>query len=146
MMEAELSHEWRTVTVSVPLAIQKRGGRKHVVAPEGAPAWAPRRAQIDSTLVKALARAFRWRRLLEDGVYASCEELAAAERINGSYVSRVLRLTLLAPEIVKAILDGRQSPELTMIRLFRPFPVEWERQATAQFGLEAASARQQQEA
>jgi len=125
--EAELSHEWRTVTVSVPLAIGRRGGRKQIVAPEGAPAWAPRRPQIDSTLVKALARAFRWRRLLEGGVYASCEELAGAERINSSYVSRVLRLTLLAPEVVEAILDGRQPSELTMARLFRPFPLEWER-------------------
>ncbi len=130
-MEPELSSDRRSVTVSVPLAIRRRGGRKQVVAPEGATAWAPRQAQIDSTLVKALARAFRWRRLLEDGVYASCEELAAAERINGSYVSRVLRLTLLAPEVVEAILDGRHPPELTMARLFRPFPVEWEGQARA---------------
>jgi hypothetical protein len=79
-------------------------------------------------LVKALARAFRWRRLLEDGAYASCEELAAAERINASYVSRVLRLTLLAPEIVEAVLDGRQALKLTTAQLFRPFPVEWEEQ------------------
>ncbi len=125
----EVSPDRRTVTVSVPLAIQKRGGRKQVVVPEGAPAWAPLRPQIDSMLVKALARAFRWRRLLEGGVYASCEELAAAERINGSYVSRVLRLTLLAPDIVEAILDGRQPRELTVALLFRPFPVDWEEQA-----------------
>ncbi len=127
----EVSPDRRTVTVSVPLAMRRGGGRKQVVAPEGAPAWAPRRAQIDSTLVKALARAFRWRRLLEDGVYASCEELAAAERINGSYVSRVLRLMLLAPEVVEAILDGRHPPEITMVRLFRPFSVEWIRQGKA---------------
>ncbi len=76
----------------------------------------------------ALARAFRWRRLLEDGVYATIEELAAAERINSSYVSRVLRLTLLAPDIVQAILDGRQVPALAMARLTRPFPVLWEEQ------------------
>jgi len=127
MIEAEPSPDRRTVTVLVPLAIRRRGGRRQVVAPEGAPAWAPQRAQINSTLVKALARAFRWSRLLQSGVYASCEELAAAERINASYVSRVLRLTLLAPDIVEAILDGRHPPELTMARLFNPFPVEWER-------------------
>ena len=129
MMDAELSPDRRTVTVCVPLAIRSRGGRKQVVAPEGAPAWAPPRPQIDSTLVKALARAFRWRRLLEDGAYASCDELAAAERINSSYVSRVLCLTVLAPEIVEAILDGRQPRELTVALLFRPFPVDWEEQA-----------------
>jgi len=127
-MDVELSSDRRTVTVTVPLTIRRRGGPKQVVAPDGAPAWAPRRTQIDSTLVKALARAFRWRKLLEDGVYASCEDLAAAERINGSYVSRVMRLTLLAPEIVEGILDGRHPRELTTPRMFRPFPVEWEGQ------------------
>ncbi len=90
MNEAELSEDRRTVAVSVPLALRRRGGRKQVVAPDGAPAWAPAQPRIDSTLVKALARAFRWRRLLEDGDYASCEELAAAERINASY-TRSLR-------------------------------------------------------
>ncbi len=128
MTDAELSPDRRTVTVSVPLAISRRGARKLIVAPDGAPAWAPPRGQIDSTLVKALARAFRWRRLLEEGVYASCDELAAAERINVSYVSRVFRLTLLAPDIVEAILDGRCSSELTLARLLGPFPVQWAEQ------------------
>ena len=78
--------------------------------------------------MKALARAHRWKRLLESGRYGSLAELAAAEKIDRSYLCRVLRLTLLAPEIVEAILDGRLSPELTMGRLFRPFPVQWEEQ------------------
>ncbi len=128
MTDAQLSGDWRTLTVSVPLAIRRRGGRKLVVSPAGEPGWAPRRPDVDSTLIKALARAFRWRKLLEDGVYATIEELAAAERINSSYVSRVLRLTLLAPDIVQAILDGRQVPALAMARLTRPFPVLWEEQ------------------
>ena len=76
-------------------------------------------------MVKALARAFRWRGLLETGVYATIDEMAAAEKINESYVSRVLRLTLLAPDIVEAILDGRQPAEMTLTVLIRPFPVEW---------------------
>jgi hypothetical protein len=79
-------------------------------------------------MVKALARAFRWRRMLETGAVATVREIAAAEKINESYVSRVLRLTLLAPEIVEAILDGRQAPEMTLPVLMGPFPVEWERQ------------------
>ena len=116
-----------TLTVKVPLAIRRRGGRKVVVAPEGA-AWAPLRARVDSTLVKALARAFRWRRMLEDGRYASIAELARAEKINESYVCRVLRLTLLAPEIVEAILDGRR-PEMTLPEAMKPWPVEWSQQA-----------------
>ena len=126
-MSATLSVDGRTLTVRVPLAIRKRGGRKLVVAPEGAHG-APERPQVDSALVKALARAHRWRRMLETGVHATIGEIAAAERINPSYASRVLRLTLLAPEIIEAILDGRQGPEVTLDRLLRPFPVEWEGQ------------------
>ena len=63
--------------------------------------------------------------MLESGEYASVAELAAAERINQSYLCRVLRLTLLAPDLVEAILDGRQPPDVTLDRLMRPFPVEW---------------------
>ena len=115
-----------TMTVTVPLTIRRRGGRKLVVAPAGA-AWAPPRARVDSTLVKALARAFRWRRMLEDGRFTSVTELAEAEKINQSYLCRVLRLTLLAPDIVEAVLDGRR-PEMTLPKLMKPFPGEWRRQ------------------
>lgn len=79
-------------------------------------------------MVKAMARAFRWCKLLERGVYAIVEEIAATEKINTSYVSRILRLTLLAPDIIEMILDGRQPAELTMAVLMKPFPVDWEGQ------------------
>ena len=108
-----------TLTVQIPLRLRKRGGRKLMVVPEGAAAWAPQRARVDSAMVKALARACRWRRLIESGEYASITDLAAAEKINQSYVCRILRLTLLAPEIVEAILDGRQSPTLQLHLLGR---------------------------
>jgi hypothetical protein len=65
-------------------------------------------------MVKALARGFRWRKMLETGAVATVTEIATKERINESYVGRVLRLTLLAPEIVEAILDGPQALELTL--------------------------------
>ena len=81
-------------------------------------------------MIKALARAFRWRKLLETDVYGTIEELSKAEKINSSYVSRILRLTLLAPDIVEAILDGRQPPELTPAILMEPFPNAWSEQAT----------------
>jgi hypothetical protein len=115
-----------TITLHVPLRLQQRGGRKRVVTPDGKPiSPAP---QIDNALVKALARAHRWQRMLEAGQYASLTELAEAEKINRSYLSRVLRLTLLAPEVVEAILDGRQGPEVTLDKLMEPFPVEWQTQ------------------
>ena len=112
------------LTVRVPLAVRKqRGGRKLVLTPGGMAHRGPSAA--DTTLVKALARAFRWRRMMEAGRYGTIDELAAAEKINSSYVSRLLRLTLLAPDIVEAILDGRQPGGMTLPGLMEPFPVEW---------------------
>ena len=112
------------LTIRVPLAVRKqRGGRKLVLTPGGT--MSRGQSGADSTLVKALARAFRWRRMMEAGRFATLNELAAAEKINSSYVSRLLRLTLLAPDIVKAILDGRQLEGMTLPGLMEPFPVEW---------------------
>lgn len=114
-----------TVTVHIPFRIVRRGGRKEMQLPDGtAP---PRRT--DNTLVKALARAFRWKRILESGECATIAELAEREGIASSYLTRVLRLTLLAPNNVEAILDGRQRPAVTLARLMEPFPLEWETQA-----------------
>ncbi len=109
--------------------MRKRGGRKLVLAPDGAPV-PPAAPHIDSTLVKAIARAFRWQKMLETGKYATIKEIARAERINPSYVSRVLRLTLLAPATVEAILEGRASAGPTLAEAMGVFPVEWERQAS----------------
>jgi hypothetical protein len=83
---------------------------------------------VQGTLVKAIARAHRWRALLEDGTYACAAELAAAERINPSYVARVLRLTLLAPDIIEPVLNGTYPPALTLDGLMKPFPVSWDEQ------------------
>ena len=89
--------------------------------------WASR-PRVDNTTVKGVALAFRWRKLLDEGVHATLEDLAKAKGVAPSYVSRVLRLTLLAPEIVEAILDGRQPAELQLDDLLNGFSVEWEGQ------------------
>jgi hypothetical protein len=120
----------RTLTVRVPLTLRKRGGRKQVVMPEGA-CWGQPRPRVDNTMVKAIARAHRWKRLMESGRFASVTELAEAEKINQSYLCRVLRLTLLAPDIVEAILDGRQPAALQMDALLKPMPLEWAAQRAA---------------
>lgn len=93
------------------------------------PADAPPPRKTDNTLIKALARAFRWKRMLDSGDFATIAELAEREGIAPSYLTRVLRLRLLAPDIVEAILDGRQGPEVTLARLLEPFPLEWGEQA-----------------
>jgi hypothetical protein len=109
------------VTLHVPFRVAKRGGRKEMQLPEGTAQ--PR--QADNTLVKALARAFRWKRMLESGEFATITELAEREGIAPSYMTRVLRLTLLAPDTVEAILDGTQGPEMTLARVLEPFPLQW---------------------
>ena len=131
MTDAHLSPDGRTLTIQVPMTFKTRGGRKLMISPDGAPSWAKPRARVDNTVIKALGRAFRWRKLLEASVYVTVEEIAQAEKINTSYVSRILRLTLLAPEIVEAILDGRQPTDMTLAGLMRPFPVVWREQARA---------------
>ena len=126
---AETDRDGRSVTVRVPLAFRRRGGRKRVASPDGEAAWAPRPTRIDSTQVKAIARAHRWQGMLEGGAFSSIGELAQAEQINPSYLARVLRLTLLAPDIVDSILDGRHDPErITLHRLMMPFPAGWDEQ------------------
>jgi hypothetical protein len=123
----------QTLTVRVPFTIRKRGGRKLVIAPGGAE-MAPVRHRVDNAMIKALARSFRWRKPLETGVFSTIEEIAAAEKINASYVGRLLRMTLLAPDFVEAILDGRQPTEMTLAVLMAPYPIVWQDQAVSQAG------------
>ena len=118
----------QTVTVTVPFAIRKRGGRTLVITPDGVTSAPAPRTRVDSALLKALARGFRWRKLLETGHFATIQEIAEAENINSSYISRVLRMTLLAPEIVEAILAGSHPAGLTRAKAMQPFPMEWSRQ------------------
>ncbi len=111
-----------TVMVHVPFTFVKRGGRKELRLPDGvSPVPKP-----DSVLVKALARAFRWKRMLESGAFATIAELAEREGIAPSYMTRVMRLTLLAPDIVEAALDGTAGRELTLAKVLEPFAEEWD--------------------
>jgi hypothetical protein len=117
------------MTVRVPMTIKRRGGRKLVLTPDGADnTAAPVRRHIDNAMVKAIARAFRWREMLESGEFATIREIAAAEKINESYVGRTLRLTLLAPSLVESILEGRQA-NLKLDDLMTSFPVDWTAQS-----------------
>ena len=115
-----------TVTLHVPFRVVKRGGRKEMQMPEGA--TQPRRT--DNALVKALARAFRWKRMLESGEFASISELAEREGIAFTYMARLMRLSLLAPEIVDAIMEGRQPESVTLANMMDPFPLYWKEQRT----------------
>lgn len=113
-----------TMTLHVPFRIVKRGGRKEMQMPDDVE---PDR-KADTTLVKALARAFRWKWMLETGEFSTIGELAEREGIAVSYLTRVMRLTLLAPDIVEAILDGTQEPGRTLSQLLEPLPTDWQSQ------------------
>jgi hypothetical protein len=138
-----------TITVHVPMVFEIRGGRKMIISDiphnpgerlhqsvEGA--WSTlklsRQAASQRTsnaMLKALARAYRWRRMIESGTFASITELAEAESVNQSYACRILRLTLLAPNIVSEILDGQYPSDLMLKRVMRSLPIRWDEQMTA---------------
>lgn len=116
-----------TIPMRIPFRLAKRGGRKEMQLPDGV----PRQHRTDSTLIKALARAFRWKRMLESGEFASIAELAEREGIAPSYMTRILRLTLLAPKVVEKILAGHRVPEMELAQLRKSFPDEWSLQTWA---------------
>ena len=123
-----LSKDGCTITVHIPMTMRHQGGRKQVVTPAGATPWIPIPPRVNNTLVKAIVRAHRWRDKLETGNYATVRDLAKAEAIDEVYLGRVLRLTLLSPTLIEAILEGRQPAALELDDLLRQFPVEWDRQ------------------
>ena len=127
-MKALDTTDQTTITVHVPMTFTIRGGRKTILS-DAVPA--PPQPRIDNALLKALARAHRWRRMIESGEYGSITELAKAEGVNQSYACRILRLSLLAPSIVTAILDGRHDSDVMLKQLMKPLPVRWEEQIAA---------------
>jgi hypothetical protein len=123
-----------SITVRVPLTIRRRPGRKTVVMPVRSSAEAGLATRAEPALLRALARAFRYQRLLDEGRYVSISEMAEAERIERGHLGTLLRLTLLAPDIVEAILDGRQPDGRELPRLMEPFPTDWAEQRALRSG------------
>ena len=135
-MKAELSRNGKEIVVTIPMQLRKRGGRKLIIAPDGLgtlPAQ-PR----DETLAKLMAKAHHWLKDLEGGQVGSIKELAEREKLDHSYVAKVLRLTLLAPDIVEIILDGQQPDVMTWRELSKQFPAEWPKQR-ARWGIKYAT-------
>jgi hypothetical protein len=120
--------EERTVTVHIPMTFRRRGGRKLVISPTGEQHSPSVSRHIDDALLRSLVQAFEWKRMLDDGEHATIGDLAGAMRLNHSFVSRVLRLTLLAPDLVEAILDGRQTEVAQRQRLLHGLPDCWDEQ------------------
>jgi hypothetical protein len=125
-----------TITVHIPMAWKRRGGRKVIIVPDGGDPWAPAKPRPDDTLIRALVRAHRWKRVLEEGRCRSASEIAEAEGMTRSFVNRMLRLTLLAPDIQEAILDGRQPKGIALYDILSVLPTDWseQRKRFATFG------------
>jgi hypothetical protein len=119
--------EGDTLTIRIPIRLQRRGGRKLIMTPDGSAAPA-RKPSRDETLVKALVRAHRWRRRIEGGQAKSITDLAEQQGVTDAYVCRLLPLTCLAPDIVEAILDGRQPKGLRLAEMLGNGPLMWDAQ------------------
>ena len=126
--ETNWTLDGETITVFIPMTWKRRGGQKVIIAPDGGGAWAPAKPRPDETLTRALARAHRWNRMLEAGKCRSIADIAEAEKIDRSFVSRVLDLTLLAPDIQEAILEGRQPKGLQLEELTKAMLGAWDEQ------------------
>lgn len=128
MKNAALSPDGKTITVFIPIEFRWRGGRKRVICPDGTEGWQPPAPRPDNTLIKAVARAHRWKRMLDIGDFGSISQLAQSEGISDRYVARLLRLTLLAPDIIERILDGRLPKGMGLAEFMKPWPRTWEEQ------------------
>jgi hypothetical protein len=129
-MTVRAALELDTLTIRIPIRLQRRGGRKLIMTPEGAavPTPKPRR---DDTLIKALVRAHQWRRRIESGKAKSITDLAEQASVTDAYVCRLLPLTCLAPEIVEALLDGRHPKGLKPAEVLGNGPLGWNEQRNA---------------
>jgi len=130
VMERGLTLEGDCLVVQVPLRIKRRGGRKEIIAPESRSDDSPPRSRTNEPLALMLARAHRWQGLLESGRYASIRELALDVGVDNSYLARVLRLTLLAPDVIESILNGTEPDGLSLGKLYRALAL-WQEQRRA---------------
>ncbi len=117
-----------TLVIRVPMKFKKRGGRKEIIVPEGLSGARPSKSRVQEPLVTALARAFHWQELIDSGKCSSISDLAGALGLDRSYVSRIMRLTLLAPDIVEVIVEGREPSGLSLERLVKGMPTVWAEQ------------------
>jgi hypothetical protein len=130
MITQSLSTDGTILSVHVPIKLQRRGGRKLIIAPPGAPvpSAATPSAKADPTIIKALARGHRWKRLLDTNHYATIKEIAETEQVAARYIGQLLQLTLLAPDLIETLLDGRLPRGITLANLLKPWPARWDQQ------------------
>lgn len=116
-----------TINVHIPISFKRHGGRRYILAPDAiAEAYTPPKEY--APILKAVAQAFHWKEMIDNGEVSSAHDLATKIKVNESYMARVLRLSLLAPDIIEALVEGRQPKQLTLLDLFKPIPQDWNEQ------------------
>ncbi len=136
-VEITPSEDNQRITIFIPMTLKRKGRKRQIVAPEGSNVNPDRDEALDATLFSALARAHYWNNLLKSGECESITEIVELENFDSTpYVSRILRLTTLAPDIQEAIVQGKQPPSLSLADLMSPFPIEWGEQRE-QFGFDS---------
>jgi len=130
MTGVTLQNDDNGIVVNVPLTLKKRGGRKEVILPQAFAAESPMRPSHQEALVIAIARAHRWQKLLDEGKFDSVSDLAREIGLDVSFAARLLRLTLLAPDIIEAVLIGNEPSGLSLTKLTKQLPVMWADQRT----------------
>lgn len=116
------------VCVHVPMTLKRRSGRKEIVVPDGLQHSVDTGPDYHEALVIATSRAHRWKNLLDEGRYASIIEMAQALKMDRHHMARMLRLTLLAPELIEAILNGNEPDGFSLRQLVSEIPVLWDEQ------------------
>jgi hypothetical protein len=128
MTGVTLQNDDNGIVVNVPLTLKKRGGRKEVILPQAFAAESPMRPSHQEALVIAIARAHRWQKLLDEGKFDSVSDLAREIGLDVSFAARLLRLTLLAPDIIEAVLMGNEPSGLSLTKLTKQLPLLWDEQ------------------
>ncbi len=128
MSSLRLEESEHGIRVHVPMSFRKRSGHKEIVVPDGLQPEEPSTPDYHEALVIAISRAHRWKKLLEEAKYRSVAHMARALKMNRYYMARLLRLTLLAPEMVETILDGREPQGMSLEMLREPMPMVWHEQ------------------
>lgn len=101
-----------TIRVVIPLTIRKRNGRPKILPPDEVTVWDGR--SQDPHVLRAIARAWNWRRQLETGAASTIQDIAAAEKVSDRFVSRMMRLAYLSPEVLEHLVIRRVPPALSL--------------------------------
>lgn len=134
--EAQSASNGQIVVVNIPMKMKTRGGRRRIIIPDLLQQKGTARGEYQESMALAIARAHLWKELIDSGKFASISDLASAIGIDPSYAARMFRLTMLAPDIIDAVLSGNEPEGVTMRKLARPIPIHWHEQRTV-LGFEA---------